>query len=1162
MSADRRTAERLIIMRQYSIGLLTRTFNCVHRKLSGHTKTFMEKNSSIRSKLGSSRVEDPTADLDKVKGYQEFTQLAPHIVKECTFVYTTIQDIINASKEMEDFFASLASGLAGFDIHVNPDITQSFLHVFTDYIKLHFLVSKFDEARTAVYCYLASMDSLRTPVEDSLVVKDYLFKVKDPVKFLQGKAVWDGVGQCLLECLNNLTFSAYNQWSEPDIIKKSRIFDLMADPDKLPQPLTKSENQKCFDACVIDKLSEWILLIYLIFPEYIAQEKVQAQLKLAFSDRFAVSLFRDIILEVRPLYDKLKVHKPNVSVRIKPQKIYSKIDGKVVGDRHMAMRILMLESLKSLIDVHDTLPGVVPVKLPVFMAALSLARSEVLWIFQHLVLKDKYHFMKPKHFFQSGNNRVAELMYYTQMLAKKLSSGQTSRMISEYYREKLDILSGEFEPLIEALKGQIDKGALDYVIYVKDQLNAVKQDQRVMVLEGLRLTWYRASAILSAAGQHRKNADCQKMIKTANQIVQYSRYYDFLVKEVERCSSFSDLWFYGQELALFFNAILQIFRRNNDSHIKADRSQCRYLLVFLKVFEQAMHNVHKQNPQEREFIGQEAVSKTEAYLKSASSFVKEACSNIVNSFSSLAERMDSDVLAAKLRSRQQGNENLPGQESLIQNEGKPETLSLRHRMDALADVCSAFRETITVVVFEKQLFPNAYLYDELVDFFRQQVNRLLMAGPNSEEIVRPSMYQARLAHLLRAYHLIGSHLNIEVEHMVRKVMFDECNDETLGHVSQPNYSHAMKPNARKDVKGKLVHKISTYYRDLIQSCAEPKYRRVYSPFERGFYEISGRGDSCIQDFTTPNELQTLCRIIGPGGVRVLDCDMIQLSMNCITEIKVALVLNQVMVQNDTDVSSKQKWDSVAKTFRHLENLTKEATLLGLILCFRKELRAALKKVANENTPFMARSVALIQQRMNDHEVLHPRFNQLALDFGVVSPLTDTNMHTVVLQKLKEDSSDPEQEVQFFRKAIPVLFGFLFTSNAWKNVRFDVPTGALSNNGLCIAHTLQLLLDALTYGNNRAQFSRDLKLKFLRFASITLLNMNSPSGRATYSAHKSKDLLCFLDYFIRLDDSLKVSDLEQAGVPYALIRCQYVRLYGAANEMTSEARIDMNNEDAQ
>merc|ERR1719356_108905 len=94
---------------------------------------------------------------------------------------------------------------------------------------------------------------------------------------------------------------------------------------------------------------------------------------------------------------------------------------------------------------------------------------------------------------------------------------------------------------------------------------------------------------------------------------------------------------------------------------------------------------------------------------------------------------------------------------------------------------------------------------------------------------------------------------------------------------------------------KLIHKIADYYVNLIESCVNPKNGRVYSPFERGFYDLKTKEPS-IQDYTTPNELQALCRLLGPGGVRVLDCEMIRQSLRCISEIKLVLVANQVMIK--------------------------------------------------------------------------------------------------------------------------------------------------------------------------------------------------------------------------------------------------------------------------
>jgi len=455
----------------------------------------------------------------------------------------------------------------------------------------------------------------------------------------------------------------------------------------------------------------------------------------------------------------------------------------------------------------------------------------------------------------------------------------------------------------------------------------------------------------------------------------------------------------------------------------------------------------------------------------------------------------------------------------------------------------------------------------LESFFRQQVKRQLLVnrekkkndGSQFRDILRPSAYLKRLGHLLRAFHIIGAHVNIEIEHMIRKVMFDECNDAGAGYVGQTVLPKRKKEKDENMPIG-LVQTISMFYTHLITSCVETKYNRVYSPFENGFYDLKPMEPS-IQDYTTPNELQALCRLIGPGGVRVIDQDMVRLSLRCIGDMKLVLLANSVVINKDLDVYSSESWSETAKSFRHLDKLTDAATLYGLILCFRKNLRNALAHVAEEKTPFMKRSVSLIHSRLEEANYDHKKFNQMALDFGVVSPLSDSMMHTVVLGKLKEDSaSEADSELEIYRRAIPILFGFIFTSDSWKNVQFHVPTGALQNNGMCIAHTLKLLFDALTLnsGSKRHAHSKSLKIHFLRYASITLLNMNTPQFRQTYSAHRSRDLLVFLDYFIRLNEDLSVAELEQAGVPYAMIRAQYVRLYGAANDITrTEGLVDVN-----
>jgi len=1150
---DKRTSERLIILRNYTQGLLTRTYVCVNFRFAGTVQKLPQR---VIDHFGSKK-EDPTVGLEKVNGYEQFNSLAHELRQECSFCFATVEDILNASREMENFFSSLAGSIASFQLQQNPDLTQQLLHVFTNYVKLHLLASRFNEARSAVYIYLKASEMLaHSPVENANIIKEYLWKIRDPVRYLQHQASWDSVGHSLVECLTNLQM-AHHTWSTAENIKASKVFDLMQKPDELPQPISSKTNIMCYNGCIIDNFTSWIVFIYLVFPEHLANDISRNHLTMAFQDRYAVTLFRDEVLDVRATLGSIKCLKPKQSVKLQPvYKLYKSITAQNVVLEHQNMRILLLETLRHFVDIMDTLPGIVPAKLPVFIVALNLARAEVMWAFEHLRLQDMKEFIKKKYFFPHNQNRITELMYYVHLVAKKLTTGQMNKLISDYYKEKLQILLADLAQPFGNMQGSVDSDAVNHCGAIERQLRGLNTaDTRIQILEGMRLNWYRTSAILSKPGAHLKNQDVILLTKIMNNVVQCSRYYDNLSKEVERATSFAELWFYRKHIANFFNAILRVFK-DEKKFICCQPAQCRHLMVFLSVFEQAMNNVHKQYPQEREIIGEDAVLKAEAYLKSAASFVKDCCANIVLGFNGLANQLDSIEIALKLnKTPNKRDQQVPGMESLIQNEAMSAVGNLRKKMKAMGMVCSGFRETEKLIVFDKQMFPNAYLYDELVEFFRQQVNKLLV-HPKVQAIQRPSVYSKILGHLLRAYHHIGSHLNIEIEHMIRKVMFDECNDELLGHVGQSVFPPMEKMTGRK----KLIHKIADYYVNLIESCVNPKNGRVYSPFERGFYDLKPKEPS-IQDFTTPIELQSLCRLIGPGGVRVIDHRMIHKSDACIDNIKTVLAANQVMVSQALDASSSGlKWGKTSATFRYLDKLTQESIRLGLLLCFRKQLRKALKVISTEKTPFMSRSVDLIHERLLECGVIHNKFNTMALDFGVVSSLSDSIMHTIVITKLRDEdkSKDPEKELEFYRTAIPVLYGFMFSSNDWKNVKFDVPTGALDNNGMCIAHTLQLLLDAVAPLNRRQEISRKLKLDFLRYASLSLLNLNTDQFLQQFTAHKSRDLLCFLDYFILLDDDLNVSDLEQSGIPYAMIRSQYVRLYGTANDITkTEGLVQMN-----
>jgi len=53
----------------------------------------------------------------------------------------------------------------------------------------------------------------------------------------------------------------------------------------------------------------------------------------------------------------------------------------------------------------------------------------------------------------------------------------------------------------------------------------------------------------------------------------------------------------------------------------------------------------------------------------------------------------------------------------------------------------------------------------------------------------------------------------------------------------------------------------------------------------------------------PVKLLALCRLIGPGGVRVLDTEMIRRSLHCLKKIKTSILANMLVIDKGLDVSS-------------------------------------------------------------------------------------------------------------------------------------------------------------------------------------------------------------------------------------------------------------------
>ena len=170
----------------------------------------------------------------------------------------------------------------------------------------------------------------------------------------------------------------------------------------------------CYNGSITDQFTSWTLFIYLVFPEHLANDVSRNHLAIAFRDRYAVTLFRDEVkdswnfdmkenlecevLDVRASFNNLKCLKPKVSVKFaavnklwKYQRIFCfvwkvmkfpwvsylrGVKAETIVQAHQEMRTLLLETLRHFVDLMDTLPGVVPAKLPVISFLLMIIQTK------------------------------------------------------------------------------------------------------------------------------------------------------------------------------------------------------------------------------------------------------------------------------------------------------------------------------------------------------------------------------------------------------------------------------------------------------------------------------------------------------------------------------------------------------------------------------------------------------------------------------------------------------------------------------------------------------------------------------------------------------------------------------------------------------------------
>ena len=300
---------------------------------------------------------------------------------------------------------------------------------------------------------------------------------------------------------------------------------------------------------------------------------------------------------------------------------------------------------------------------------------------------------------------------------------------------------------------------------------------------------------------------------------------------------------------------------------------------------------------------------------------------------------------------------------------------------------------------------------------------------------------------------------------------------------------------------------------------------------------------------------------------MIDLEVIKIGHAAMQSIKAVLERNRELLQgvDQYKLHTFERWQGFVKRFQGLDIVSRQGTVIGSVILFRKLLRKALYNVLsanNKNNTFYPSSMKVLLDKLLNQRLFFEAVSDLALDTGIVNDFTDNVMRNVYYQLANNDSK--------LWGYIPLVFGCCFADSFWQNsVKFNINLGALSNNGFALANAVTEMIPIYTEQVRQCRFYQLISLSFTHSLSLCLclqtkhrknkLLFLDIAGKSLlylkrlYPSNKSiNSLFLFLDYFIEINGKdLTHMDLESFSVPYDVIRAQIVKTLGDESGTFSE-----------
>ncbi|XP_018322242.1 membrane-associated protein Hem [Agrilus planipennis] len=1107
--SERKLAEKLIILNDRGVGMLTRIYNIKKACGDAKSKPGFLSDKNLESSIKNIVRRFPNIDS---KSLQPLYAIRNDIIKSLSLYYYTFVDLLDFKDNVCELLTSMDAWQVHLDISVNFELTKNYLDLVVTYVSLMILLSRVEDRKAVLGLFNAAHEMVHSQSDSSFPrLGNMIIDYDVPIKKLSEEFLPHA--KLLLNALHSLlpVFPVRNvsadQW------RSELKLSLVGNPGQLLKPVT-SERVSC-EYLSLESMERWIIFGFLLCHQGLQQDHLNKMWVSALESSWVIPLFRDEVVHIhsyiQSYFESLKGYSKRVS---EVKDCYSQAVQKA-SYKHRERRKFLRTSLKELGLILTDQPGLLGPKALMVFIGLCLARDEVHWLLRHNDNPPQQK-SKGKSSEDLVDRQLPELLFHMEEL--RVLVRKYSQVMQRYF---VQYLSGFDAIALKHMMQNLQVCPEEEGIILSSLCNTISnlsvkqvEDNEVFDFLAFRLDWFRLQAYMSTAKSPMPIIDNRDLASFLDAVQFHTRMVDHLDDIITETSDLSIFCFYSKIFEDQFHMCLEFPAQN------------RYITAFPSICSHFQNCTHELCPEERHHIRERSLSVVNMFLDEMAKEAKNIITAICDEQCKLSDKLlpkHCVAIIAQQMNRKKKDKNKknaveiekPGKESYRKTRENLTTMDKLHM--ALTELCYALNYFSTINVWEYTFAPREYLYQHLENRFARALVGMVMYNPDTNEIAKPSELLVSVRAYMNVLQTVENYVHIDITRV-----FNNC----LLQQTQALDSHGEKTIA--------AHYTQWYSEVLLRRVSAGNI--CFSMNQRSFVSLTAEGTLPFnpEEFSDINELRALAELIGPYGMKLLNETLMWHIASQVQELKKLTEANkEVLVSLRTNFDKPDIMKEQFKKLSNVENVLQRMTIIGVILSFRNLAQSCLTDVLEERIPFLLSSILDFRHHLPSGDPMKV-VSEMTSGAGLPCKVDPTLTSALKLQKPEIDA-----EEHLLVCLLMVFVAVSIPKLAKSELSFyRASLEGHSNNIHCMALAINNVFGALFTICAQGDIEDRMK-EFLALASSSLLRLGQEADKDIIKNRESVYLL--LDLIVQESPFLTM-DLLESCFPYALIRNAYHAVY--------------------